>query len=85
MWYQSEEYKISKLEKNYKEIRDIYKAQKIYELYGFEIFGKFVKQCPHIINLLDDYVPCKKEHNVQCTMFCHKYNFEKGCTLNATE
>jgi hypothetical protein len=66
--------------------RDFYKAQRIYDLYGYEWFRRFIDRCPHIHHLLDDYVPCRKEpQQYQCTMFCHKYDFEKGCTLNATE
>ena len=66
--------------------RDLYKARRIFDLYGYESFRRFVDRCPHIINLVDDYVPCNQlPERYQCTMFCHKYNFEKGCTLNATE
>ena len=66
--------------------RDLYKAQRIFDLYGYESFRRFVDRCPHIIHLLDEYVPCQySPDEYQCTMFCHKYDFEKGCTLNATE
>lgn len=66
--------------------RDLYKAKRIFDLYGYEWFRRFIDRCPHIVHLLDDYVPCKQSPDqYQCTMFCHKYNFEKGCTLNATE
>ena len=68
---------------DYNRMRDQYKAHRIYTLYGYVRFCQFVERCPHIINDFDDLVPCKRDN--QCDMFCHKYNFEKGCTLNATE
>lgn len=89
MWHNSIEYKIvppSYSAKEYRIERDIYKAQRIYDLHGYDYFLRFLRQCPHIIEFMDDYVPCKREpQQYQCTMFCHKYDFEKGCTLNATE
>ena len=39
--------------------RDLYKARRIFDLYGYEHFRRFVDRCPHIIHLLDEYVPCK--------------------------
>ena len=88
VWHTSEEYKFCPIDmphNEYKIKRDCYKAQRIYELYGFEYFGRFVIHCPHIQNLMDDYVPCKREQNIQCTMFCHKYDVKKGCMLNAAK
>lgn len=64
--------------------RDAYKARRIYDMYGYDWFRRFVERCPHIQDLLDKHVPCEDEH-YQCTMFCHRYNFEKGCMLNANE
>jgi hypothetical protein len=69
----------------YRKERDRFKADRIYSLYGYEYLRKFIDRCPHIVNEFDQIVPCYQENNVQCTMFCHKYDFEKGCTLNATK
>lgn len=89
MWHDSAEYKFMPIDissEDYRKQRDIYKARRIYDMYGFDYFSRFIKQCPHIHNDLDSYVPCLREpHKFQCTMFCHKYDFEKGCMLNATE
>ena len=88
MWHASQDYKYCPIDMphdEYKIKRDYYKAVRIYDLYGCEQFGRFVQHCPHIEHLLDTYVPCKKEKNLQCTMFCHKYSRDKGCTLNAIE
>ncbi len=88
-WHESAEYKrlpSTLSEEEYRRIRDVYKAEHIYHMYGFEYFYKFVKLSPHITDLLDEYVPCKRdEEHFQCTMFCHRYDFKKGCMLNATE
>ncbi len=86
MWHNSVEYRVvpsSYTAKEYRIERDIYKAQRIYDLYGYDYFMRFLQQCPHIIEFMDNYVPCKKQgpHQNQCTMFCHRYNLEKGCTL----
>ena len=61
--------------------RDTFKADRIYALYGYDYFLKFVERCPHIRDMVKKYVPCKEDG--QCTMFCLNYN-EGGCT-NATE
>ena len=88
-WHESTEYKYLPLTIDYNEYkiqRDLYKAQQIYETYGMETCMRFINQCPHILPYIDNYVPCKKEpHRYQCSMFCPKYDFKKGCTLNATE
>lgn len=92
MWKESREYQISAEliadgdYDQYKIDRDLYKARRIFDLYGYDWFCRFIERCPHISHLLDEYVPCKQyPEQYQCTMFCHKYNFEKGCMLNATE
>ena len=88
MWHESAEYKYLPLSIDpaaYRIHRDIYKAERIYSMYGYEYFANFVKQCPHIGGLLDSYVPCMSITQGQCTVFCHKYSLEKGCTLNATK
>lgn len=85
MWEESRERAIAAhypMTEQYCIDRDFYKAQRILEMYGYEWFRRFIDRCPHIIHLLDDLVPCKREPDLyQCTMFCHKYNFEKGCML----
>lgn len=89
MWHNSAEYKYMPLnipKEDYIKQRDLYKAERIYDLYGYDYFFKFIQSCPSTHEFLDSFVPCKREpHKFQCTMFCHKYDFEKGCTLNATE
>ena len=61
--------------------RDRYKAQYIFENYGYEYFLKFTERCPHIQDLLKEIVPCYQDG--QCMVFCKFY--EKGDCLNATE
>ena len=63
--------------------RDLFKARRIYDLYGYECCARFIKEHPNTAAAMDDFVPCKHEPLGQCTMFCHKYNFKKGCQLNA--
>ena len=65
---------------SYQQQKDMYMAQRIYSLYGYDYFSRFVKERPHIQGLLDNYVPCNREPH-QCNMFCHKYDNEKGCML----
>lgn len=89
MWAKSAQYKYMPLDtptEEYRIQRDIFKAERIYSLYGYEYCVRFIKQCPHILPYMDDYVPCIKEpYAYQCTMFCHKYDFEKGCLKYANE
>lgn len=89
MWENSRERAIAygyPMTEQYRIERDLYKARRIYDLYGYEWFCQFIERCPHIQNLVDNYVPCEIGPNYhQCTMFCHKYNFEKGCMLYATK
>ena len=83
MWEKSAEYRLMPLntdEQTYRQKRDMYKAQRIYSLYGYDFFSRFIKERPHLYDLLDNYVPCNREPH-QCTIFCHKYNKEKGCML----
>lgn len=68
----------------YAQERDLFKASRIYDLYGYEYFRRFIDRCPHIIDMFDDIVPCSKK-DTQCSMFCHKYDFERGCTKYANE
>ena len=66
----------------YKQKRDIFKARRIYDLYGYEYFNQFISRCPHIIDKFNDLVPCNTKDGIaNCTMYCHKYDFEKGCVL----
>lgn len=60
--------------------RDMFKARHIYELYGYEYFLQFVNRCPHIHDILGEYLPCRNDG--QCVIFCKFY--EGGCTY-ATE
>ncbi len=88
LWAESAERKylpISFQGLEYECVRDSYKAQRIYMMYGYDMFVKFVTDRPHIAHLLDEYVPCKQEAGAQCSLYCHKYNKEKGCMLNAAE
>lgn len=68
----------------YKRERDNFKARYIYDVYGYEYFRRFIDRCPHVIDMFDDLVPCNSE-NCNCTMFCHKYDFERGCTNYAND
>ena len=61
--------------------RDKYKAQYIFENYGYEYFLKFAERCPHIQDLLKEIVPCYQDG--QCMVFCKFY--ENGGCINATE
>ena len=88
-WHESTEYLCLPLDIDYNEYklqRDLYKAQLIYETYGMEVCMRFIKQCPHLLPYINDYVPCIKEpHKYQCSMFCPKYDFERGCMKYANE
>lgn len=66
----------------YRQERDKFKADRIYALYGYDYFMRFVERCPHIQEYAKKYKPCERSENAQCTMFCAQY--EGGCT-NATE
>lgn len=61
--------------------RDTFKAERIYALYGYDYFMRFVERCPHIQEYAKKYKPCD-QNNGQCMMFCAQY--EGGCT-NATK
>ena len=65
----------------YRQERDMFKADRIYALYGYDYFLRFVERCPHIQEYAKKYKPCD-QNNEQCTMFCAQY--EGGCT-NATK
>ena len=61
--------------------RDTFKADRIYALYGYDYFMRFVERCPHIQEYAKKYKPCD-QNNGQCMMFCAQY--KGGCT-NATK
>lgn len=67
---------------DYRRIRDGFKARRIYDLYGYDYFLRFVDKCPHISDLIKEYLPCDRLPGAQCTMFC---NFYEGGCKNATE
>ena len=87
MWAKSTEYKNFPLtaSKDYYELeRDLFKIRRIYDMYGYKYAVKFAELHPDTKAYLDQYVPCEQYPDKdQCTMFCHKYNSEKGCQLNA--
>lgn len=89
MWYASAQYKhfpLTASKEEYELERDLFKARRIYDLYGYEYCARYIREHPDTRYAMDAFVPCKREpHLYQCTMFCHKYDFEKGCMLNATE
>ena len=89
MWAKSAQYKHFPLSasKDYYELeRDLFKIRRIYDIYGYKYALKFAELHPDTKAFLDQYVPCQQPMNAgQCTMFCHKYDCEKGCTLNATK
>lgn len=37
---------------DYRRIRDSFKARRIYDLYGYDYFLRFVEKCPHIADLI---------------------------------
>ena len=43
----------------YQQVRDEFKALRIYDLYGYEYFIKFVTACPHLEYLQRVFIPCK--------------------------
>lgn len=59
--------------------RDTFKADRIYALYGYDYFLKFIERCPHIQEMVKKYLPCERGADAQCTMFCAQYQ-EGGCT-----
>lgn len=61
--------------------RDTFKADRIYALYGYDYFLRFIERCPHIQEMAKKYLPCKQNKDGQCTIFC--INYEGGCK-NAT-
>ena len=89
MWAKSAQYKHFPLSasKDYYELeRDLFKIRRIYDMYGYEYAKRFAQEHPDTIAYLNQYAPCSAYSNYnQCTIFCHKYDCEKGCTLNATE
>lgn len=64
---------------DYRRMRDSFKARRIYDLYGYDYFLRFVEKCPHIADLIKEYLPCDRLPGAQCTMFCTFY--KGGCTL----
>lgn len=67
---------------HYRIRRDTFKAERIYSLYGYDWFVKFVEERPHIHNLLNNHHPCDLNDG-QCTMFC--YFFKNGGCIYATK
>ena len=63
--------------------RDTFKADRIYSLYGYEYFLRFVERCPHIHESVKKYLPCGRTKDAQCTMYCNF--FEGGCKYAADE
>lgn len=61
--------------------RDIFKADRIHALYGYDYFMRFVERCPHIQEYAKKYKSCD-QNDGQCSMFCAQY--KGGCT-NATK
>lgn len=69
---------------DYRRERDLYKARRILDMYGYEYFRKFVECCPHIKDLIEQYgySPCETGDG-NCNMICIFYQ-NGGCT-NATK
>lgn len=63
----------------YRVERDTFKADRIYALYGYDYFLRFVERCPHIQEMIEKYKPCDQNGD-QCTLFCAYYK-KGGCTL----
>ena len=88
MWAKSAQHKYFPLSasKDYYELeRDLFKIRRIYDIYGYKYALKFAELRPDTKAYLDQYVLCMQEgpHKFQCSIFCHKYDFKKGCQLNA--
>lgn len=62
----------------YKVARDSFKARRIYDLYGYDYFLRFIDRCPHVKFLAQEYLPCDRLPGAQCTLFCA--NYKGGCT-----
>mgnify|MGYP003478516735 FL=1 len=61
----------------YRQERDKYKADRIYALYGYDYFMRFVERCPHIQEYAKKYKPCD-QNNGQCMMFCAQYEIGRA-------
>ena len=89
MWTKSAIYRYFPLDASKEDLemeRDLFKIRRIYDMHGYEYARRFADEHPHVTNYLDQYTPCQAYPNqYQCTMFCHKYDFEKGCQLYATK
>ena len=89
MWAKSAIYRhfpLSASKEEFEIERDMFKIRRIYDMYGYEYAKRFAQEHPDTIMYLNQYTPCSVYSNYgQCSMFCHKYDFEKGCTLYATE
>lgn len=59
--------------------RDMFKAERILALYGYDYFSRFVERCPHIQEMIKKYKPCD-QNGGQCTLFCALFK-KGGCTL----
>lgn len=83
MWAKSAQYKhfpLNTSKEEYELERDLFKVRRIYDMYGYEYCMRFANEHPAVKAYLEDYVPCQREpHKHQCTIFCHKYNYERGC------
>lgn len=68
----------------YRRERDIFKARRILDMYGYDYFRMFVERCPHILDLIESfgYSPCERGDG-NCSMMCIFYK-NGGCT-NATK
>lgn len=65
----------------YTRARDLYKAQYIFDNYGYNYFLRFCERCSNAQDLLEKITPCARDG--QCMIFCKFYEMG-GCT-NATK
>ena len=46
----------------YRVVRDTFKAERIFALYGYDYFLRFVERCPHIQEIIKKYKPCDQNN-----------------------
>ena len=72
MWEKSIERQLAVGSSDYWMKKDLYRARRIYDCYGYGKLYEFIQMRPLIRDKVDEYVPCL-QNNGQCTMFCHRY------------
>ena len=65
-------------EKSYRRAADLFKAQRILSMHGYEYFKMFIDGSPHAAEIVKtlNAIPCKGD--AQCNLYCYYYS-EGGC------